>query len=89
MAWQERARCAQPDADPGLFGELGNHATKEAYQRIVDAWEFCAECPVVGECLVFGMQDRASGVYGHTLLADGSISEVARFITAKPRRKPA
>ena len=66
-AWMDQARCI------GMFGDTfyptahkGSAANKPAaLEEIETAKSFCRACPVVAECLDYGMNDT-HGIWGNT-----------------------
>lgn len=64
-AWYVQARCRGVDTrvfycDPEEVGQSG-YASNRAVER---AKEFCAECPVVLECLNYALDNEKFGVWG-------------------------
>lgn len=56
--WHEQALC-QAHPDPDLWSYKGYHdADEQRYQvlRLVEALEYCGDCPVRNECLQQGLE---------------------------------
>ena len=79
LGWHERARCRQPDASPALFDELGTKPGHDAWLRLAEAKVFCRECPVISECLDWGMDEGSSGIYGGVMLQGGEPRDLTRL----------
>lgn len=61
IGWRQRGACLQ--ADPELFFPIGT--TGAAYQRLEQAKDVCAGCPVRDACLNFAVTHSIEhGVWG-------------------------
>lgn len=60
--WRNKAACR--DEDPELFFPL-NTNTKQGAEQIKEAKAVCNRCEVIGECLLWAMENsQDSGVWG-------------------------
>lgn len=61
--WQDLARCRT--VDPEWFFSPEGERTQARNRRIRRAREVCRQCPVIGECAAFALNQReAFGVWG-------------------------
>lgn len=86
MAWMDQAACAS--ADPALFAEVPVNPGRDTLARVEAAAAWCAHCPVLGGCLVFGRTTGASGVYGGMILTEGRFSTVTSLAARVARTHP-
>ncbi|MFJ8589598.1 WhiB family transcriptional regulator [Streptomyces sp. NPDC093595] len=63
MDWRERASCADPDIDPGVFFPPVEHRVPRGWEK--KAIEVCKMCAVNKECLNEALKRRETeGVWG-------------------------
>jgi len=60
--WMEKANCL--DQDPELFFPPGEEQKINDTPEILDAKAVCAECQVLGECLLWAVDKRVWGIWG-------------------------
>lgn len=77
MRWQDRALC-RGTADPRCYDRLDRQPTLVEVKRVQQGMKSCRKCPVIAECLAFGIKCRTSGVYGGRYLVGGIAAEVPR-----------
>jgi hypothetical protein len=90
--WTMDAACAgaasgfdEPDMPAGN-NYAKRHQVARAYVRAArDAG--CNGCPVIADCLLFGVTNRQSGIYGGHLLNGGALVHIPRL--APPRNNQA
>jgi WhiB family redox-sensing transcriptional regulator len=90
MDWVAHGACR--DQPPELFDEFPRVPALFDFERVTDAVQVCAGCPVRAECLAFGVIHKISGVHGgHLLIAGRPIDRgsLERRLEAARRRAAA
>jgi len=67
--WRQAAACDSLDTE--LFFE--GYEANEATARSVD--DICLGCPVIKQCLEYGLENHEIGVWGGTYLAAGKVQK--------------
>lgn len=67
--WEDLANCK--DEDTALFFE--DYEQDQVYSFQVD--DMCLTCPVVKQCLAFGVETKSYGVFGGVYLENGKVSK--------------
>lgn len=73
LDWQDRAVCR--GKDPALFEELPKRTTRNDWDRVLLGIAVCSPCPVRGECLRFGVENRETGVWGGRYMVEGDVRQ--------------
>lgn len=71
LDWMDRAKCRTADlveSDRMFFGDPKAPAARE----------YCADCPVRSQCLVYGQETESSGYFGGQLLVHGQVVQPTR-----------
>lgn len=74
LDWMDRAKCRTADlveSDRMFFGD-------PKWAPADDVREYCADCPVRSQCLVYGQETESSGYFGGQLLAHGQVVQPTR-----------
>jgi hypothetical protein len=72
MAWMNEALCQERD-DLNWIGDADHQDNKREAKRL--ASQFCAYCPVRGECLLYGIASKSMGIWG------------GHYLSWEPRKK--
>ncbi len=93
-AWMPRGACRWL-YPTDLFNELPRDATLRQHERLAEAQAVCGTCPVIAECLAWGIENKASGVFGGMSLNQGKpktakgVAEARKRAVARRKRTAA
>lgn len=69
LVWQQLATCKAESVDPKYFDEY--YQSDPLMRPVVD--DICISCPVLKECLMWGIEKKESFVWGGHYLENGKI----------------